>query len=71
MAKSWTSYWSTSWLRVISQMATILPELFSGAKHLKALAADLKKQGYEGEVTYDEEHSLHKLQIRAGHATLS
>jgi len=36
---------------------------------LKALAADLKKQGYEGEVTYDEEHSLHKLQIRAGHAT--
>ncbi len=38
-------------------------------KHLKALAADLKKQGYEGEVTYDEEHSLHKLQIRAGHAT--
>jgi len=37
-------------------------------KHLKALAAVLKKEGYDGEITYDEEHSLNKLQIRVGHA---
>ena len=37
-------------------------------KNLEALAAVLKKQGYEGEITNDEEHSLNKLQIRAGHA---
>ena len=37
-------------------------------KNVKALAAVLKKQGYEGEITYDEEHSLNKLEVRMGHA---
>ncbi|MFQ5950439.1 MAG: toprim domain-containing protein, partial [Nitrospiria bacterium] len=37
-------------------------------KNLKALAAVLKKKGYDGEITYDEEHSLNTLQIRVGHA---
>jgi DNA gyrase subunit B len=37
-------------------------------KNVKALAAVLKKQGYDGEITYDEEHSLNKLEVRMGHA---
>ncbi len=37
-------------------------------KNVKALAAVLEKEGYEGEITHDEEHSLNKLQVRMGHA---
>ena len=37
-------------------------------KNVKALAAVLKKQGYDGEITYDEEHSLNKLEVKMGHA---
>ena len=36
--------------------------------NVKALAAVLKKQGYDGEISYDEEHSLNKLEVRMGHA---
>ncbi len=35
-------------------------------KNLKILLETLGKQGYEGEITYDEEHSLYQLQVRLG-----
>jgi DNA gyrase subunit B len=38
-------------------------------RSLTSLAKVLKQSKYEATVIYDEEHSLHKLQVRSGHAS--